>query len=102
MFMLALVITIIIVDTLFRPHLTIMSSTIYMYRSVHKKNPIKIGEGDKLVWGEKWVCVNTYLDFRGEISVYTHFSGGEISVYTHFSGGKTEYILIFPGRKMSM
>jgi hypothetical protein len=45
MFMLALVITIIIVDTLFRPHLTIMSSTIYMYRSVHKKNPIKIGEG---------------------------------------------------------
>jgi len=53
MFMLALVITIIIVDTLFRPHLTIMSSTIYMYRSVHKKNPIKIGEGGKLVWGEK-------------------------------------------------
>jgi uncharacterized membrane protein YgaE (UPF0421/DUF939 family) len=31
MFMLALVITIIIVDTLFRPHLTVMSSTIYMY-----------------------------------------------------------------------
>jgi hypothetical protein len=61
MFMLALVITIIIVDTLFRPHLTIMSSTIYMYRSVHKKNPIKIGEGEKLVWGEKLVCVNTYL-----------------------------------------
>jgi hypothetical protein len=30
-----------------------MSSTIYMYRSVHKKNPIKIGEGKKLVWGEK-------------------------------------------------
>jgi hypothetical protein len=45
MFMLALVITIIIVDTFFRPHLTIMSSTIYMYISVHKKNPIKIGEG---------------------------------------------------------
>jgi hypothetical protein len=45
MFMLALVITIIIVDTLFHPHLTIMSSTIYMYISVHKKNPIKIGEG---------------------------------------------------------
>jgi hypothetical protein len=39
------VITIIIVDALFRPHLTIMSSTINMYRSVHKKNPIKIGEG---------------------------------------------------------
>ena len=31
MFMLALVITIIIVDTLFRPHLTIMSSTIYIH-----------------------------------------------------------------------
>jgi hypothetical protein len=28
-----------------RPHLTIMSSTIYMNISVHKKNPIKIGEG---------------------------------------------------------
>jgi hypothetical protein len=42
---LSLVITIIIVDALFRPHLTIMSSTINMYRSVHKKNPIKIGEG---------------------------------------------------------
>jgi hypothetical protein len=53
MFMLALVITIIIVDTLFHPHLTIMSSTIYMYISVHKKNPVK-----------------TY-------SVYTHFSGGK-------------------------
>ena len=46
MFMLALVITIVIVDTLFRPLLTIMSSTIYMYRSVQKKNPIKIGEGE--------------------------------------------------------
>jgi hypothetical protein len=33
------------------------------------------------------------LDFRGENSVYTHFSGGEISVYTHFSGGKTEYAI---------
>ena len=42
------------------------------------------------------------MDFRGENSVYTHFSVGEISVYTYFSGGKTEYILIFPGRKMSM
>ena len=89
-----------------------MSSTIYMYRSVHKKNAIKIGEGEKLVWGEKLVCVNTYLDFRGENSVYSHFSGGksqyilifpggklsiysffrgEISVYTHFSGEKNEY-----------
>ena len=45
MFMLALVITIIIVDTFFRPHLTIMSSKIYMNISVHKKIPIKIGEG---------------------------------------------------------
>jgi hypothetical protein len=50
MSMLALDITIIIVDTLFRPHLTIMSSIIYMYKSVHKKNPIKIGEGGKLIW----------------------------------------------------
>jgi hypothetical protein len=75
MLMLALVITIIIVDTLFRPHLTIMSSTIYMYRSVHKKNPIKKGEGKKLVWGE-----NEY--------VLTH---------TWFSGGKIQYILIFRG-----
>ena len=68
-FMLALVITIIIVDTLFRPHLTIMSSTIYMYRSVHKKNPIKIGDGGKLVWGE-----NEY------VLTYTWFSGGGNSV----------------------
>ena len=51
-----------------------------MYRSVHKKNPIKIGEGEKLV------CVNTYLVFRGENSVYANFSGG-----------KSQYILIFPG-----
>jgi hypothetical protein len=78
--MLALVITIIIVDTLFRPHLTIMSSTIYMYRSVHKKNPIKIGEGEKLVWGK-----NEY--------VLTH---------TWFSGGEIQYILIFPGGNLSM
>jgi len=63
--MLVLVITIISVDTLFRPHLTIMSSTIYMYRSVHKKTPIKIGEEETLVWG-KWVCVNIYLVFRGD------------------------------------
>ena len=80
MFMLALVITIIIVDTLFRPHLTSMTSTIYMYRSVHKKNPIKIGEGKKLVWGE-----NDY--------VLTH---------TWFSGGKIQYILIFPGVNLSI
>jgi hypothetical protein len=46
--------------------------------------------------------INTYLDFRGgKFSIYSFFRG-EISVYTHFSGGKTEYILIFPGRKMSM
>jgi hypothetical protein len=25
-----------------------MSSTIYMYRSVHKKNPIKIGEEERM------------------------------------------------------
>ena len=98
MFMLALVITIIIVDTPFRPHLTNMSSTIYMYWSVHKKTPIKIGEREKLVWGEKWVCVNTYLVFwgwggggnlrmhsffRGENWVYTHFSGGQMSMGEH-------------------
>jgi hypothetical protein len=50
MFMLVSVITIIIADTLFRPHLTIMSSTIYMHRSVHKKNPIKI----KLKFAKCW------------------------------------------------
>jgi hypothetical protein len=43
--MLALVITIIIVDTLFRPHLTIIISTIYINISVHKKNPIQVGVG---------------------------------------------------------
>jgi hypothetical protein len=62
-----------------------------MDRCVHKKNPIKIGEGEKRVWGEKWVCVNTYLVFRGENSVYTNFSGG-----------KSQYILIFPERKLSI
>jgi hypothetical protein len=67
-----------------------------MYRSVHKKNPIKVGEGGKLVWREKWVCVNTYLVFRGENSVYTHFSGGNLSIYSFFRGN-TEY-----GGKMSM
>jgi hypothetical protein len=80
MSMLALVITIVIVDTLFRPHLTIMSSTIYMYRRVQKKNPIKIGEGE-----------NEY------VLTHTWFSGGKNSVYTNFSGGKSQYILIFPG-----
>jgi hypothetical protein len=49
-----------------------------MYRSVHKKKPIKIGEGEKLVLGGKWVCVNTYLVFRGESSVYTPISGGKM------------------------
>ena len=90
MFMLALVIAIVIVDALFRPHLTIMSSTIYMYRSVYKKNPIKIGEEEKLVW-------------VGNENVLTHtwFSGGKFSIYS-FLRGKTEYILIFPGEKMSM
>jgi hypothetical protein len=52
MFMLALVITIIIVDTLFRPHLTIMSSTIYMNISVHKKNPIKKERGKTSMRGK--------------------------------------------------
>jgi hypothetical protein len=37
MFMLALVITIVIVDTLFRPHLTIMSSTIYEVTKVNEE-----------------------------------------------------------------
>ena len=41
--------------------------------------------------GRKWVCVNTYLVFRGENSVYTHFSGVE-----------SQYILIFPGGKLSI
>ena len=40
---------------------------------------------------------NIYLFFRGGRG-----GGGGISVYTNFSGGKTEYMLIFPGRKMSM
>jgi hypothetical protein len=89
MFMLALVITIIIVDTLFRPHLTIMSSTIYMYISVHKKNPIKIGE--KLVWGK-----NEY------VLTHTWFSGGKIQYILIFPGGKSQYILILPGGKLSI
>ena len=80
MFMLALVIAIVIVDALFRPHLTIMSSTIYMYRSVYKKNPIKIGEEEKLVW-------------VGNENVLTH---------TWFSGGKIQYILIFAGENLSI
>ena len=102
MFMLALVITIIIVDTLFRPHLTIMSSTIYMYRSVHKKNPIKIGEGEKLIWGggggNEYVLTHTWF-FGGKIqyilifseenlSIYSFFRGGGNWVYTHLSGGR--------------
>ena len=44
--------------------------------------------------GGKWVCVNTYLNFRGGNSVYTNFSGGK------WVWGKmsiAEYILIFPG-----
>ena len=71
-----------------------MSSTIYMtYRSVHKKNPIKIGEREKLVWGGG----NEY------VLTHTLFSGGVgNSVYTHFSEGKSQYVLIFPGRKLSI
>ena len=83
MFMLALVITIIIVDTLFRPHLTIMSSTIYMYRSVHKKNPIKTGEGGKLVW-RKNEYVLTHIWFSGG-------GGGNLSIYLFFRG-ENEYV----------
>ena len=85
MFMLALVITIIIVDTLFRPHLTIMSSTIYMNISVHKKNPIKIGEGKN-----EYVLTHTWI------------SGGKIKYILIFPGGKSQYILIFPGGKLSI
>ena len=48
--------------------------------SVHKKNPIKIGEGKNWYEGK-----NEY--------VLTH---------TWISGGKIQYILIFPGRKISM
>ena len=95
MFMLALVITIIIVDTLFRPHLTNMSSTIYMYWSVHKKNLIKIGEGEKLVWGK-----NEY------VLTHTWFSGGKFSIYSFFrgggGGGESQYALIFPRGKLSI
>ena len=71
-----------------------------MYISVHKKNPIKIGEGKN-----EYVLTHTWIS-GGKFSIYSFFGGGGggggISVYTHFSGGKTEYILIFPGRKMSM
>jgi hypothetical protein len=78
-----------------------MSSTIYMYISVHKKNPIKIGEGkNEYVLTHTWFSgrkFSIYSFFRREISVYTRFSGGENSVYTHFSGEKNEY-----GGKMSM
>jgi hypothetical protein len=76
MFMLALVITIIIADTLFRPHLTIMSSIIYMLRSVHKKNHIKIGEGKKTTWFS-----------GGNIQYKLIFSGGNLSTYSLFRGG---------------
>ena len=58
-----------------------------MYRSVHKKIPIEIGEGGKLVLGEnEYVLTHTWysggkiqhiLIFREEISIYTHFSGGK-------------------------
>jgi hypothetical protein len=85
MFMLALVITIIIVDTLFRPHLTSMSSTIYMHISVQKKNPIKIGEGKN-----EYVLTHTWI------------SGGKIQYILIFPGGKSQYILIFPGGKLSI
>ena len=87
MFMLALDITIIIVDTLFRPHLTIMSSTIYMYRSVHKKNPIEIGEGGKLVWGKnEYVLTHTWFSGGGGIQYILIFQGGNLSIYSFFRG----------------
>ena len=86
MFMLALVITIIIVA----PHLTIMSSTIYMYISIHKKNPIKIGEGKN-----EYVLTHTWIS-GGKIQYMLFFLGGG------GGGGESQYILIFPGRKMSM
>ena len=81
MFMLALVITIIIVDTLFRPHLTIMSSTIYMNISVHKKNPIKIGEGEN-----EYVLTHTLIS-GGKIQYILIFPGGNLSIYSFFRGG---------------
>ena len=101
MFMLALVITIIIVYTLFRPHLTIMSSTIYMNISVHKKDPIKIGEGkNEYVLTHTWISggkIQYILIFQeGNLSIYSFFRG-ENWVCTHFSGEKNEY-----GGKMSM
>ena len=87
MFMFALFITIINVDTLVRLHLTIMSSTIYMYRSLHKKNLIKIGEGGKLVREEnEYVLTHTWFS-GGKIQYILIFPGG-ISVCTHFSGEK--------------
>ena len=63
---------------------------IHVYKCTQEK-PYLNRRGEKLVWGEKWVCVNTYLDFRGGNSVYTHFFGG-----------KSRYILIFPGGKLSI
>ena len=51
--------------------------------------------GEIIVWNS----------LKGENLVYTHISPltfrGERSVYTEFSGGKDQYILIFPGGKMS-
>jgi hypothetical protein len=79
--MLALVITIIIVDTLFRPHLTIMSSTIYMYISVHKKNPIKIGERKN-----EYVLTHTWIS-GGKIQYIFIFPGGNLGIYSFFRGG---------------
>ena len=55
-----------------------------MYISLHKKNPIKIGEEEQLVWG------------GGDEYVLTHiwFSGG--------GGGGIQYILIFPRGNLSI
>jgi hypothetical protein len=60
-----------------------------MYKSVHKKNPIKIGEGGKLIWGE-----NEY------VLTHTWFSGGKfkVSIYSVFPPEKLAYTEISPGK----
>jgi hypothetical protein len=77
MFMLALVITIIIVDTLFRPHLTIMSSTMVLHTHF---SPILI-----------------FLPRK-----YTEFSPRKNEYILRFPPPKNEHILNFPLGKPSM
>jgi hypothetical protein len=67
-----------------------------MYISVHKKNPIKIGEGKN-----EYVLTHTWFS-GGKIQYILIFPGGKSQYILIFPGGKTQYILIFPGRKMSM